>query len=154
LEKVTITIEGDFEMGVFSMFVLKIERKGESLPIFLSAEQTNWALEYEDPFAPIMGLSNILLKSGFSIHQKIEIINGDDSEEQMKFLKDNNDVDYCWNEEMQQIEMNFSNSETPDNSNIELASLQDGYTFTIFTESNDKTPSEMVNTLKFILSQE
>jgi hypothetical protein len=59
LEKVTITIEGDIEKGLFAKFVLKIKRKGESLPIFLSADQTNLALEYEYPFAPMMGLSNI-----------------------------------------------------------------------------------------------
>ena len=101
-----------------------------------------------------MGLRNILLESGFTINQTIEIINGDDSEDQMQFLKDFNRTAEGWSEEIQPINLTFSDSENPDNSNIIMESIGEGYTFTIYTETNDQTPTELMNTLKLILSQD
>lgn len=153
MEKINLVIEGDYDCGIFTMFAVKLNRNERSLPIFLTAEQTNLAIEYDDAFEPIMGLLNILLESGFTINQTIEIINGDDSEEQMQFLQDFNKIDEGWNEEVQPINLSFSDNENPDNSNIEMESTGDGYTFTIYTEANDQTPSELMDNLKFILAQ-
>ena len=49
----------------------------------------------------VLGLRNILLESGFTINQTIEIIIGDDSEDQMQFLKEFNRIDKGWCEEIQ-----------------------------------------------------
>ena len=153
MNKINLRIEGDYESGFFSMFLIEIERKNISIPIFLTSEQTNLGLQDpEEPFEPIMEMLNILLDSGFSIHQTIEIVNGDDSNEQLKFVENfNNRIDQGWVSEIQPINIKFSNPEDPENSNIELKSLG-GYFYTIYTESNDLSPLEMVEKLKIILS--
>lgn len=71
----------------------------------------------------------------------------------MQFLQDFNKVDEGWIEEVQQINLSFSDNLNPDNSNIDMESRGDGYTFTIYTEANDQTPSELMDNLKFILAQ-
>ena len=76
MNNINLRIEGDYEFGFFSMFLIEIERNETSIPIFLTSEQTN--LGIEDPnetFEPIMEMLNILLDGGFSIHQTIEIVN-------------------------------------------------------------------------------
>ena len=84
MDKINLRIEGDYESGLFSMFLIEIERNNIGIPIFLTSEQTNLGLEDpEEPFEPIMEMLNILLDSGFSIYQTIEIVNGDDSNEQL-----------------------------------------------------------------------
>ena len=103
MNKINLRIEGDYESGFFSMFLIEIERNNISIPIFLTSEQTNLGLEDpEEPFEPIMEMLNILLDSGFSIYQTIEIVNGDDSNEQLEFVEsfassceDLGDVDCC-----------------------------------------------------------
>jgi hypothetical protein len=92
----------------------------------------------------IMEMLNILLDSGFSIHQTIEIVNGDNSNEHLEFVDNfNNRIDKGWVSEIQPINIKFSNTEDPENSNIELESLG-GHFYTIYTESNDLSPLEMV----------
>ena len=87
MNQISLRIEGDHEFGVFSMFLIEIERNEISIPIFLTSEQTNLGLEDpEEPFEPIMEMLNILLDSGFSIHQTIEIVNGDESSEHLQFV--------------------------------------------------------------------
>ena len=124
-----------------------------SIPIFLTSEQTNLGLEDpEEPFEPIMELLNILLDSGFSIHQTIEIVNGDESDEHLEFVQNfNNKIDKGWVSEIQPINIKFSNVEDPENSNIELESVG-GNLYTIYTETNDISPVEMANKLKIIFS--
>ena len=124
-----------------------------SIPIFLTSEQTNLGLEDpEEPFEPIMELLNILLDSGFSIHQTIEIVNGDESDEHLEFVQNfNNKIDKGWVSEIQPINIKFSNVEDPENSNIELESVG-GSLYTIYTETNDISPVEMANKLKIIFS--
>ncbi len=154
MRTINVNVEGDYESGCFTMFSVRLESNGISLPIFLTAKQTNLAIYFDDAFEPILGLRNILLESGFNINQTIEIINGDDSEDQMQFVKDFNRTSIGWREEIQPIKMTFSDNNNPDNSNIIMESCGDGYTFTIFTETNDQTPIKMMNTLKLILSQD
>ena len=154
MKTINVNIEGDYDSGWFSMFALCLEGNGCSIPISLTAKQTNLAIYCDDIFEPVLGLRNILLESGFTINQTIEIINGDDSENQMQFLKEINRIDRGWCEEIQPINLTFSDSENPDNSNIIMESIGEGYTFTIYTETNDQTPTELMNTLKLILSQD
>lgn len=151
MNKINLRIEGDHEFGVFSMFLIEIERNSISIPIFLTSEQTNLGLEDpEEPFEAIMELMNILLESGFSIHQNIEIVNGDNSNEHHEFVENFNDrIDNGWVSEIQPINIKFSNPEDPENSNIELESLG-GHFYTIYTESNDMSPIEMVEKLNII----
>tara|TARA_B100000945_G_C20258900_1_gene538287 strand:+ start:381 stop:842 length:462 start_codon:yes stop_codon:yes gene_type:complete len=153
MNKINLTIEGDYESGFFSMFLIEIERNNISIPIFLTSEQTNLGLEDpEEPFEPIMEMLNILLDSGFSIFQTIEIVNGDDSNEQLEFVESfNNRTDKGWVSEIQPINIKFSNPKDPENSNIELESVG-GHFYTIYTESNDLSPLEMVERLKIILN--
>ena len=152
--KINLKIEGDHEFGLFSMFVVEVKRDNISLPIFLTAEQTNLGLEDPDEaFEPIMELLNILLESGFSVHQTIEIVNGDESEQQHEFISNfDNRIDEAWNSEIQQINIRFSNLEDPQNSNIELESIG-GYNFIIYTENNEISPVEIMNKLKVIFKQ-
>ena len=152
--KINLKIEGDHEFGSFSMFVVELKRDNTSLPIFLTAEQTNLGLEDPDEaFEPIMELLNIILESGFSIHQTIEIINGDDSEQQHEFLRNfDNRIDQAWSSEIQQIHIRFSNLDDPQNSNIELGSIG-GHNFIIYTENNEISPVEVMNKLKIIFNQ-
>ena len=151
MNKINLRIEGDHEFGVFSMFLIEIERNSISIPIFLTSEQTNLGLEDpEEPYEAIMELMNILLDSGFSIHQNIEIVNGDNSNEHHEFVENFNDrIDNGWVSEIQPINIKFSNPEDPENSNIELESLG-GHFYTIYTESNDMSPIEMVEKLNII----
>ncbi len=151
MNKINLRIEGDHEFGVFSMFLIEIERNSISIPVFLTSEQTNLGLEDpEEPFEAIMELMNILLESGFSIHQNIEIVNGDNSNEHHEFVENFNDrIDNGWVSEIQPINIKFSNPEDPENSNIELESLG-GHFYTIYTESNDMSPIEMVEKLNII----
>tara|TARA_B110000971_G_C19817972_1_gene411953 strand:+ start:153 stop:614 length:462 start_codon:yes stop_codon:yes gene_type:complete len=153
MNHVNLKIEGDHEFGEFSMFLIEIERNEISIPIFLTSEQTNLGLEDpEEPFEPIMELLNILLDSGFSIHQTIEIANGDDSNEHHEFVKSfNNKIDKGWVSEIQPINIKFSNPEDSENSNIELESVG-GHSYTIYTETNNLSPLEMVDKLKIILN--
>tara|TARA_B100001778_G_scaffold192992_1_gene159075 strand:+ start:107 stop:577 length:471 start_codon:yes stop_codon:yes gene_type:complete len=152
--KINLKIEGDHEFGLFSMFVVEVKRDNISLPIFLTAEQTNLGLEDADEaFEPIMELLNILLESGFSVHQTIEIVNGDESEQQHEFISNfDNRIDEAWNSEIQQINIRFSNLEDPQNSNIELESIG-GHNFIIYTENNEISPVEIMNKLKVIFKQ-
>ena len=152
--KINLKIEGDHEFGLFSMFVVELKRDNASLPIFLTAEQTNLGLEDPDEaFEPIMELLNILLESGFSVHQTIEIVNGDESEQQHEFISNfDNRIDEAWNSEIQQINIRFSNLEDPQNSNIELESIG-GHNFIIYTENNEISPVEIMNKLKVIFKQ-
>ncbi len=152
--KINLKIEGDHEFGSFSMFVVELKRDNTSLPIFLTAEQTNLGLEDPDEaFEPIMELMNIILESGFSIHQTIEIINGDDSEQQHQFIENfDNRIDEAWTSEIQQIHIRFSNLDNPQNSNIELESIG-GHNFIIYTENNEISPVEIMNQLKIIFNQ-
>ena len=95
---------------------------------------------------------NILLDSGFSIYQTVEIVNGDDSNEQLEFIESfNNRTDKGWVSEIQPINIKFSNPKDPENSNIKLESVG-GHFYTIYTESNDLSPLEMVERLKKILN--
>ena len=151
MNKINLRIEGDHEFGVFSMFLIEIERNSIIIPIFLTSEQTNLGLEDpEEPFEAIMELMNILLESGFSIHQNIEIVNGDNSNEHHEFVENFNDrIDNGWVSEIQPINIKFSNPEDPENSNIELESLG-GHFYTIYTETNDMSPIEMVEKLNII----
>ena len=152
--KINLKIEGDHEFGSFSMFVVELKRDNTSLPIFLTAEQTNLGLEDPDEaFEPIIELMNIILESGFSIHQTIEIINGDDSEQQHQFIENfDNRIDEAWASEIQQIHIRFSNLDNPQNSNIELESIG-GHNFIIYTENNEISPVEIMNQLKIIFNQ-
>ena len=152
--KIDLRIEGDHEFGVFSMFLIEIKRNESSISIFLTSEQTNIGLEdSEEPFEPIMDLLNILLDSGFSIHQTIDVVNGDESSEHLKFIENfNNKIDKPWVPEIQPINISFSNPEDSENSNIELESVG-GYSYTIYTETNDLLPPEMVEKMKVILSK-
>jgi len=59
MEKINLVIEGDYNCGTFTMFAVNLNRNERSLSIFLTAEQTNLAIEYDDAFEPIMGLLNI-----------------------------------------------------------------------------------------------
>ena len=153
MNKINLRIEGDHEFGVFSMFLIEIERNEISIPIFLTSEQTNLGLEDpEEPFEPIMEMLNILLDSGFSIHQTIEIVNGDESSEHLEFVENfNNKIDKGWVSEIQSINIKFSNPQDPEDSNIELESVG-GYFYTIYTETNDLSPLEIVEKLKIILN--
>ena len=153
MNNINLRIEGDYEFGVFSMFLIEIERNEISIPIFLTSEQTNLGIENPDePFEPILEMLNILLDSGFSIHQTIEIVNCDESNDYLKFLKAfNNKIDRGWVSEIQPINIRFSDSKDSENSNIEIESVG-GHFYTIYTETNDLSPIEMVEKLKIILS--
>ena len=63
----------------------------------------------------------------------------------------NNRTDKGWVSEIQPINIKFSNPKDPENSNIELESVG-GHFYTIYTESNDLSPLEMVERLKKILN--
>ena len=161
MNKINLKIEGDYEFGLFSMFVCKIERNETSVPIFLTSEQTNLGLEDpEEPFEPILELLNILLDSGFSIHRTIEIVHGDESDKHLEFVRNfNNKTEEGWNSEIQEINLKYTNVEDHENSNIQLKSLggaeewELGYNFIIYTEANDMSPADIMKKLKLILKK-
>jgi hypothetical protein len=152
--KINLTIEGDHENGKFSMFLVTLKRDEFEVTILLTAEQTNLAFEYDDPFEPILELKNILADGGFSVFQTIQIINGDNSDEQLEFEAAFNEItEDPWQDEITPIEMKFTNTDDPENGNIELLSAC-GHEFTIYTESDEMLPTETVQTLRLILNQE
>ena len=89
----------------------------------------------------------------FLFIKQFDVVNGDESSEHLKFIENfNNKIDKPWVPEIQPINISFSNPEDSENSNIELESVG-GYSYTIYTETNDLLPPEMVEKMKVILSK-
>jgi hypothetical protein len=153
MHTIDFEIEGDYCEGQFTMFVVQLVSNGISIPIFLSAEQTNSAFVYNDSFEPILSLLNILTESGYSVNKRINIINGDNSAEQQQFVLDNNKIEYANKDVLNNIKLSFTDSNNPLNSNIIIESIADNNTFTIYTEGNEQSPLDLMKMLKQILNQ-
>lgn len=150
-----LKIEGDYFDGQFSMFLVVLERNNTSCPIYLTAEQTNLAFEYDDPFEPILSLKNILLESGFDLVQSINIVSGDDSPEQREFLAAYNDItEKAWTDQLQLTRILFVNEEDPMDSNLQIENEAGNQSFDISTETNEGTPFDLRDTLAVILAIE
>ena len=71
--KLILTLGGDFLNNTFNMYSVNLSYKNLNFSIFLTAEQTQLAIDYDDIFEPVMELKNILSDSGINYIQKIEI---------------------------------------------------------------------------------
>ena len=163
IKKINLKIEGDYELGKFTIFLVVLERGKIRLPIFLTAEQTNLGIESDDPFEPIKQLKLILLRSGFSIFQTIEIMHGDESCQQLEFEANFNETsEEGFKLDIQPINLKYTNLEDPKNGNIELQSrvysekesmrLLHSFSFIIYTqEEGDSSLFDTMKMLKIIL---
>ena len=151
--KINLKIEGDHEDNRFLMFLIILEKSGNSVPIALTAKQTNLAVEYDEDFEPILELKNILLESGFSIYQTINIINGDGSNKQLDFEASfNKSTEKTRSNKITNIDISYTNPSNPDEGNIIIKSAK-GSEFTIYTEADEMLPTETAKKLKVILNQ-
>ena len=151
--KINLKIEGDHEDNRFLMFLVMLERAGNSVAIALTAQQTNLAVEYNEDFKPILELKKILLESGFSIYQTINIINGDESSNQLDFeVSFNKSTEKTLSNKITKIDISYTNPSNPDEGNIIIRSAR-GHEFTIYTEADEMLPTETAKKLEVILNQ-
>jgi hypothetical protein len=151
--RINLKIEGDYRNGNFICFLITLERDKFRLPILLTAEQSNLSLESDDPLEAILPLKNILSDSGFTIFQTINIVHGDNSNEQVNFLSRNNKVtEEPWYQDITVVDLCYTNPENPNNSNIVLKS-SGGHEFIIYTESDSMLPIDSFKILNSIFNQ-
>ena len=149
---INIKVDGDYLDGKFAPLAIELNRDIYSVNIFLTSEQTNESLEYDFNFQ-MHPLKDICADSGFTTHQTIEIINGDESDAQHEFISKISDLrEDPFREEILPIEIKFSNPKNPDDGNIELISA-DEFEFTIFTEGDELSPTQTAEKLKLIFNQ-
>ena len=150
---INIKVDGDYTDGKFAPLSIVLNRDIYSVNILLTSEQTNESLEYDSNFR-MHPLKDICADSGFTTHQVIEIINGDESDAQHEFISKMSDLtEDPFREEICPIEIEFSNPQNPDDGNIKLISA-DEFEFTIFTESDELSPTQTAEVLKLIFNQE
>ena len=151
--RINLKIEGDYKNGNFICFLITLERDKFRLPILLTAEQSNLSLESDDPLEAILPLKNILSDSGFTIFQTIHIIHGDNSNNQVNFLSNNNKVtEKPWYQDITLIDLSYTNPDNPNKSNIVLKS-SGGHEFIIYTESDSMLPIDSFKILNSIFNQ-
>ncbi len=150
--KINMIIDGDYLNSKFAPLAVKLERDGHIAEILLTAKQTNFALEYNDPFKPILGLKDVLNASGFDIYQTIEILQDDDPVARLEFENKFNGIteETFLPGDTSPIEIIFVNSEDPDNGNIKLLA-EGGMEFEI--AGFPSSPSETAESLRIIFNQ-
>lgn len=150
-EKLNVTLSGDFFNNNFTMFSVNLSFDNFSFGIFLTAEQTQMAVDYDDAFEPVLELKNALSDAGIAYVQKIEIDQEvEDGVE--RFLNDYSNVDEEPWSEVNTIALKDTNTEAPQGGNIIIES-QSGHVFEISTENYDESTTELIKELSDLLGK-
>ena len=154
--KINYKLFGDHFDGKFTLFRCVLEREGNSVDIYFSADQLADAAQYDDPFEAALPLMNMFNECGYTLLQTVTIENGDEDSD---WLYEYDGITHEGYEEFYPIEF-----EITDNENVKLATYDDSlsnpdgtrfsmYEFIINTEPNDSKPEEIVENLKSIFNQ-
>ena len=157
--KINYKLFGDHFDGKFTLFRCVLEREGNSVDIYFSADQLADAAQYDDPFEAALPLMNMLNECGYTLLQTVTIENGDDSTEALELVDEYDGITHEGYEEFYPIEFKIT-----DNDNVKLATYDESlsnpdgtrfsmYEFIINTEPNDSKPEEIVENLKSIFNQ-
>ena len=148
MNKLQLTLSGDYINNTFILYSANISFDDLSFSIFLTAEQTQLAIEYDDAFEPILELKNVLSDAGIGYTQKIEIdLDEDDAEE---FLKDYNNIhEEPWSD-VNILTLIDTNSAASEGGNIIIES-NSGHIFEISTENYEETTTELIKELSDLL---
>jgi len=143
-EKLNLTLSGDFFNNNFTMYSVNLSFDNLSFGIFLTAEQTQMAIDYDDAFEPVLELKNALCDAGIGYIQKIEIDQDDDGAEE--FLKDYNNINEEPWSNVNTLTLTDTNSVAPQGGNI-LIESNSGHIFEISTETYEENTSLLINRL-------
>lgn len=145
-----LILSGDYLNNKFILFSVNISFDNLSFSVFLTADQTQMAIDYDDAFEPVLELKNALSDAGIKYTQKIEFeIEENGSED---FLNHYNDkVEEPWSE-LNIISLKDTNPEDPRGGNIILES-NSGHIFEISTETYDESTNELIKNLSNILKK-
>ena len=122
-----------------------------SFSIFLTAEQTQMAIDYDDAFEPVLELMNALSDAGIAYIQKIDI--EQDNEEDLEgFLNNHNDVDIEPWSDVNILTLTDTNSATSEGGNIIIES-NSGHIFEISTENYEDSTSMIISQLSELLKK-
>ena len=148
--KLILTLGGDFYSNTFNMYSADLSFKNLNFSIFLTAEQTQMAIDYDDIFEPVMGLKNILSDSGINYIQKI-VIDQCDNSDSTNFLKQYSGIEEkAWNS-IGKLTLKDTFPQDSMGGNIVIKS-EGGHIFEISTENYDISTSELIKEFSELLS--
>ena len=150
MNKLQLTLSGDYINNTFILYSANISFDDLSFSIFLTAEQTQLAIEYDDAFEPILELKNVLSDAGIGDTQKIESdLDEDDAEE---FLKDYNNIhEEPWSD-VNILTLIDTNSAASEGGHIIIES-NSGHIFEISTENYEDSTSMIICQLSELLKK-
>ena len=150
MNKLQLTLSGDYLDNSFILYSANLSFGDLSFSIFLTAEQTQMAIDYDDAFEPVLELKNALSDAGIGYTQKIEIDLDEDGAEE--FLKDYNNIhEEPWSDE-KILTLTDTNSATSEGGNIIIES-NSGHIFEISTENYEESTSLIISRLSELLKK-
>lgn len=145
-----LTLGGDYYYDTFNMYSADLSFKNFNFSIFLSAEQSQMAVDFDDIFEPVRELTNILSDSGINFTQKILIDQCDDSDS-LNFLKKYSDIEQKAWYEPGNLTLKDTNPQDLKGGNVVIES-EGGHLFEINTENYDISTSEVIKELSELFS--
>ena len=151
MNKLQLTLSGDYLDNSFILYSGNLSFGDLSFSIFLTAEQTQMAIDYDDAFEPVLELMNALSDAGIAYIQKIDI--EQDNEEDLEgFLNNHNDVDIEPWTDVNILTLTDTNSATSEGGNIIIES-NSGHIFEISTENYEDSTSMIISQLSELLKK-
>ena len=151
MNKLQLTLSGDYLDNSFIIYSANLSFGDLSFRIFLTAEQTQMAIDYDDAFEPVLELMNALSDAGIAYIQKIDI--EQDNEEDLEgFLNNHNDVDIEPWTDVNILTLTDTNSATSEGGNIIIES-NSGHIFEISTENYEDSTSMIISQLSELLKK-
>ena len=151
MNKLQLTLSGDYLDNSFILYSVNLSFGDLSFSIFLTAEQTQMAIDYDDAFEPVLELMNALSDAGIAYIQKIDI--EQDNEEDLEgFLNNHNDVDIEPWTDVNILTLTDTNSATSEGGNIIIES-NSGHIFEISTENYEDSTSMIISQLSELLKK-
>ena len=151
MNKLQLTLSGDYLDNSFILYSANLSFGDLSFSIFLTAEQTQMAIDYDDAFEPVLELMNALSDAGIAYIQKIDT--EQDNEEDLEgFLNNHNDVDIEPWTDVNILTLTDTNSATSEGGNIIIES-NSGHIFEISTENYEDSTSMIICQLSELLKK-
>ena len=151
MNKLQLALSGDYLDNSFILYSVNLSFGDLSFSIFLTAEQTQMAIDYDDAFEPVLELMNALSDAGIAYIQKIDI--EQDNEEDLEgFLNNHNDVDIEPWTDVNILTLTDTNSATSEGGNIIIES-NSGHIFEISTENYEDSTSMIISQLSELLKK-
>ena len=151
MNKLQLTLSGDYLDNSFILYSVNLSFGDLSFSIFLTAEQTQMAIDYDDAFEPVLELMNALSDAGIAYIQKIDI--EQDNEEDLEgFLNNHNDVDIEPWTDVNILTLTDTNSATSEGGNIIIES-NSGHIFEISTENYEDSTTMIISQLSELLKK-